>query len=58
MYGQKYHWMNKSEHLVATTGLFKTLVRLRIVDPIEDHLEWSLWYGAVIRFTRDYEPRK
>lgn len=38
----------------VTLELFKTLVRLKIVDSIVNPVEWAKWYGVVRRFGRKY----
>jgi len=38
----------------VTLELFKTLVRLGVVDSIVNPAEWTKWYGVVRRFGRKY----
>jgi hypothetical protein len=49
--------MYKTPQVESTMGIFKTLVRFRIVDPINHPGEWAIWYGKVKMFAFRYEGR-
>lgn len=56
MYGNKYHWLHENKGVDRTKALFKTLVRLKIVDPIYNPIKWNTWYATLRRFVDKYEP--
>ena len=45
---------NDRETTGATLNIFKTLVKLRVVESIVNPVEWATWYGVVRRFGRKY----
>ena len=45
---------NDRETTGVTLEIFKTLVRLGVVDSIVNPVEWAKWYGVVRRFGRKY----
>lgn len=57
MYANPFHWLHKSSADKAAMELFKTLVKLRIVDPIHHPGEWAKWYGELKVFASKYEYR-
>ena len=47
-------WLDKNKSTSIALDVFKTMVRLRIVDPIVNPAEWTKWYGVVKRFARKF----
>ena len=57
MYGNPFHWLYKKDSEKKALELFRTLVRLKVVDPIHNPSEWANWYGTVKVFASKYEYR-
>lgn len=58
MYGNKHSWLHQNDNVVAALDIFRTLVKFRIVEPLRDTGEWTIWYGTLRRFVDKYEIRK
>jgi hypothetical protein len=47
--------INKNSGVSITLDVFKTLVKLKVVDPIVNPAKWTRWFGVVKEFVRKYE---